>query len=829
MKKTGFVLNGETGYFENQGVNVMAFDDIYPEGHQAGVSVLMHGRRMATNGDLRFEPTPGQFQPIPRQEERKLCPEENAVSAFLRYPDTEKHLRQGRGASTPLIYPDYPFSYEVRVQGGPDGVTVTVNLDQPIPERYAGRLSFNLEMFPGELIGRPYLMDGQAGVFPPQPNGPTQARPGNLDFFGCLPAENSRTEPTRLAGDGTEYSPIRADDLIAVPYAVGHRFTFCPDDPERRMTVESEDTELRLFDGRMNHNNGWFVLSSPVPAGKAEAAVVWKICPNVVDGWRYAPVVQVSQVGYHPDQPKVAVIEGDKNDESLPDAVLCRLTETGETPVFSAPAAAWGPFLRYRYARFDFSHIKEEGMYRVRCGGSVSAWFRIARDVFDRGVWQPVLEYFLPIQMCHMRVSEKYRVWHGLCHTDDAHMAPVDFDHIDGYRQGPETYTVFRPGDRVPGLDAGGWHDAGDFDLRIESQAGECALLAAIFEEFHLYYDETAVDQARKTVEIHQPDGKNDLLQQLEHGLLSVLGAYRALGRPYRGIICPSLRQYVLLGDPAAMTDGVPGNDDDRWVFTEENPARDLQTAAQLAASARAMRGFNDALGAEAMAAAKELYARTEAADDRVRGAKIHAAAELFLATGEDAYREYLLSNADFIASSIGWLGWVAAKAVHVLSDEAFTETIRRAMTGLRARYDEMSGETPYGIPYRPHIWGAGWEIQRLGYQYYFLHKAFPDIFGPELLFRALDFILGCHPGSNTASFASGVGTKSATVAYGFNRADWTYIPGGVVSGTALIRPDFPELKEFPFLWQQTEYVMGGGSTHFMFLVLAVRELLENP
>ena len=26
-----------SGYFKNQGVDVMAFDDIYPEGHQGGV------------------------------------------------------------------------------------------------------------------------------------------------------------------------------------------------------------------------------------------------------------------------------------------------------------------------------------------------------------------------------------------------------------------------------------------------------------------------------------------------------------------------------------------------------------------------------------------------------------------------------------------------------------------------------------------------------------------------------------------------------------------------------------------------------------------------
>jgi len=131
-------------------------------------------------------------------------------------------------------------------------------------------------------------------------------------------------------------------------------------------------------------------------------------------------------------------------------------------------------------------------------------------------------------------------------------------------------------------------------------------------------------------------------------------------------------------------------------------------------------------------------------------------------------------------------------------------------------------------VPYRPYLWGAGWEIQSRGYQYYYLHKAYPEIFGPELVFDALNFILGCHPGSNNISFASGIGAKSAIVAYGWNRADWSYAPGGVISGTALIQPDFPELLEYPYLWQQTEYVMGGGSSHYMFLVLAAKKILNG-
>lgn len=32
----------------------------------------------------------------------------------------------------------------------------------------------------------------------------------------------------------------------------------------------------------------------------------------------------------------------------------------------------------------------------------------------------------------------------------------------------------------------------------------------------------------------------------------------------------------------------------------------------------------------------------------------------------------------------------------------------------------------------------------------------------------------------------------------------------------------YPELLDFPFLWQQAEYVLGGGSSNYLFLVLAV-------
>lgn len=249
-------------------------------------------------------------------------------------------------------------------------------------------------------------------------------------------------------------------------------------------------------------------------------------------------------------------------------------------------------------------------------------------------------------------------------------------------------------------------------------------------------------------------------------------------------IIANSLRQYALLGDAAAMTDGIAGNSDDRWIFTEDNPQRALSTAAQLAAAARVLRGFNDALSKECQDIASDIYQQHE-------GDKLHAAVELYLTTGEQAYLDYIISQKDYIVKNIGRTGWYTARIAKLLEEQKgkqsrqFVAAYRQALAAHRTALDKQAAETPYGVPYRPSIWGAGWDIQRFGFEYYFLASAYPQIFPAGTIFHALDFVLGCHPGSNTASFASGVGAKSSTVAYGLNRADWSYIPGGVVSGLA--------------------------------------------
>jgi endoglucanase len=823
----GLRLN-DLEYLEMPGINVMLAHDYYPEGHQGGVGIIQNGLRVATNGDLRLDRTPGQWQPIPKVGKRVIDRATGEISLHAEYPDDARN----RKGFNPIDYPDLKFGYTIRVRPEGAAIRVTIDLDAPLPAGWDQKVGFNFELFPGLLFGKTFQTERGAGIFPRQANGP-----GTVDATGAY-------QPKAMA--------------------TGRRLVIAPESDRQRLVIRNDGgTDLELVDGRGQHTNGWFVVRSLVTPGATKQAINWLITPHALPGFIAPPVVQVSQVGYHPAQQKWAIIELDRADTKRQPVVVARLTDSGalET-VLSKSAEAWGRFLRFDYLRLDFTAVNQPGMYVVRYGTVQTAPFRIAADVFTNGVWQPTLEYFLPVQMCHMRVNDRYRVWHDVCHVDDARMAPTDLNHFDGYVQGPSTLTTFKPGEHVPGLDRGGWHDAGDDDLRVESQASTVQGLAQAFEAFGDRYDNTTIDQAMRVVEIQKPDGKPDLLQQIEHGVLTVAGGYRALGRFYRGIITPTLRQYAQVGDFGGQTDnvvfdqakagtnpppvgtGVPGSPDDRWVFTEQNPRRELAAAAGLAAAARVLKGYNDPMAADALTIAEAVWKGTpeppapnfprapQGAPAMPRqprpSAKLGLAVELLATTKDRAYAEFILGQSDLIVKNFRETGWVVGPVLPLIGDAGFTAAMTEAARAYRADVIEREKKTPYGVPYEPDIWGAGWNIQKFGMQQYFLHTAFPEVFPKESMLNALNFILGSHPGPNTSSFVSGVGARSVLQGYGLNRADWSYIPGGSVSGTALIRPDFPELLEWPYLWQQTEYVLGGGTTDYLFLVQAADHLLND-
>ncbi|HEX9974334.1 MAG TPA: cellulase N-terminal Ig-like domain-containing protein, partial [bacterium] len=397
------------------GLNVMVFSDIYPEGHQTGVTIIQNGIRVAANGDVRLEPSPGQWSPVPKAGKLTVDREHQKITQRLWYPDSSRN----RTGFNPIDYPDLIFQYEVTVTAL-DGCSfkITVDLDEPLPEEWIGRVGFNLELFPGDLFGKSFLLDDQAGIFPMQPTGEIQNYDG---------------------------------EYLAQPLAKGKRLVIAPEEDKQRLLIESKTEMLELWDGRTNHNNGWFIIRSIIPANVTKSAVEWIMTPHVIEGWLYEPVIQMSQLGYHPEQAKRAIIEQDQLDEKMSEISIYQLMPQGKEKVSSGTPTYWGKFLRYNYLTFDFSEIKKPGMYIVEYRSKTSHPFQISEQVYDHA-WQPTLEYFLPVQMCHVRVNEKYRVWHGACHLDDALMAPININHFDGYVQGPSTLTKYVPRQHVPQL-----------------------------------------------------------------------------------------------------------------------------------------------------------------------------------------------------------------------------------------------------------------------------------------------------------------------------------------------------------------------------------------
>ncbi len=781
---------------EAPAVTVLFYHNRYEEGKQGGLEILQEATRIAANGNLRLEAAAEQWSSLPEHGPRQIQPDGSM--------------------SVECNYANPPIHYTARLSPLGNELRLTVDLAEPLPEEWVGRVSFNLELQIGAFMEKSFLMDGHAGSFP-----------------------RSYISP-KVKNAAGAFEPA--------PLAVGKKLVTAPGNPALQIKFEALNGELILLDGRGAAENGWYVLRGMIPAGVTTNALQWSITPSIQPGWVRPPAILFSQVGYHSAQKKVAVIELDGQVQQPGEARLVRLSDNGFEVVKTQKLALWGPYLCYNYAQFDFSEVSQPGLYQIEYEGSRGEAFPISPDVFKEGVWQPTLEDYFPVQMCHMEVRHGYRIWHGLCHMDDALQAPTNHEHFDGYRQYATTDTDFAPYEHIPHLDRGGWHDAGDYDLAAGSQAQTTRVLVLAREDFGLDSDQTTVKPAELKVEMHVPDGIPDVIQQVAHGVENMLSGYRASGHTFIGIIENNLRQYVHLGDPATMTDNVvtPGPESqDRWAFTQRHTTLEYAVMGALASAARVLKGWNDALATEALETAQRSWEYEQTHEPQFERncyiggdpnhAKVRAAVELLLTTGDDKYRQSLLASADMIAEHIFMLGASVARVLPQINDAAFTARIREAAANYSKFVVEDARKNPFGVPYtdemwRKHapVWGVGWSLQGRAVDFYYLHRAFPDLFSRDLVTDTLDYVLGCHPASNH-SLVSGVGARSMTIAYGINRADWTFIPGGVVSGPALILPNYPELMDpFPFLWQQKEYVMSGAAT-YIFLVLAADQLCSAP
>ncbi len=815
----------DSAYFEKRGVNVLVFNYEYSgmffDEKTSGIELIHHGVRTATGGAVRLQNTPEQWDQIPKMISRKVNKQNNSIEVELRYEQFE-------------------FTSKVVVTAKDKGIEINVYLDKPVPENLVGKAGFNLEFLPSAYFEKTYLADG---------------RPGNFPLY---PADSTTIEPIakkipQFAGHTTFDDRGRGEFIVPSPIATGKMFLLAPEDPERSVKIVSEmaDENLMLYDGRNLAQNGWFIVRSLLPAGKTGKVLTWYVEPNAISNWIRKPVIQFSQVGYKPYQDKIIVIELDKNDTSLKKAILYKVTPDGEfVEKYAAEVVPWGRYFRYNYAKADFSAVKEPGVYFIQYGDYKTNAFSIGDDVYNN-IWHPTMDVWFPVQMDHMEVNEAYRVWHGAPFLDDALQAPVNWRHFDAYSMGASTQTKYKPYEHIPGLAVGGWFDAGDFDIQTGSHCDAVLSLVDTWERFQPTRDETYVDYATKYVDIHRPDGKPDILEQIKHGTLNMVAQVKNIGHPVRGIVVPNLHQYHHLGDAINETDNLlydstlhpyeikgnhSGTMDDRWAFTERTTFLDYFTAAALAAASRALKGFDDTLSEQSLFYAKQLWNEDDSISKMDTSGfskrfgsslKMSAALQLYITTKDEKYakvfRDAVWQSLDrFIQFGMD----PALKAVPYMDDD-YKKKLKDYVVKYKALCDDYAKQNPYGVPIATGGWGGSGGVVNFAATNYYANKFYPDVMKAEYVYKGLNYIFGCHPYSNI-SFVSSVGTKSKKVTYGNNRANFSFIAGGIVPGILLIKPDFPENKEdWPFFWGENEVTVGG-CADYIFLANAVEALANS-
>ena len=823
-------INDE-GYFQTRGLNVLVFSNQYNgyfyDEKTAGIELIHYGVRTATNGAVRLRATPEQWDLVPIVTDRKVDKQNNSIEVDLQYKK-------------------YNFDSKVVVTAKDQGVMINVFLDKPLPKELEGHAGFNLEFLPSAYFEKTYLMDGRPGIFPKYPAGPMVAKPLKdriPQYFGLSTFDDRGRN-------------IYVDPL---PMAKGKTIVLAPEDSAQRVDITSLDGDLMLYDGRNVAQNGWFVVRSLIPSNKTGKVVEWYLTASTIKNWIRKPVIGFSQVGYYPTQEKVAVIELDKNDTPEKTATLYKVMPDGSYKAeYIGDVKLWGSFLRYNYARFNFSSVKDSGLYVIQYGNERTDAFPIDTDVYDN-VWHQTLDVFMPVQMDHVFVKDGYRVWHGVPFLDDARQAPPNLQLMDNKRMGPSTDTNYKPGEHINGLNVGGWFDAGDFDIEEGSQCEAITYLADTWLQFKPKLDETYVNEKHRYVGIHDPDGKPDILQQMEHGVLLQLGMQKAFGRAIPSLEMPHLYQYVHLGDASTITDNLlydpklkphevkgdySGKFDDRWAITTDEPWLNYNAIASLANASRAFKGYNDSLAAECLTAAEKSWDRQQkdtslGSNSRFArffgaGMTTSAALQLYIATKNKKY-------ADIFTKAI-WQGLVrtdryAERSPDMIIEEAllavpyfgkeYKAKLEPYIKKLKIEDDSLLIKNPYGVPIGTRHWGGDEEVVSWAIMNFYAHKAFPNIIGPEYTLRGIDYLFGCHPYSNL-SFVADVGTRSKKVIYGRTRADFTNVAGGVVPGLLMLQPDFLENKDdWPFFWGENECVISIAGS-YIFLGNAVNNLVNE-
>ncbi|GAA3849873.1 glycoside hydrolase family 9 protein [Streptomyces sedi] len=484
--------------------------------------------------------------------------------------------------------------------------------------------------------------------------------------------------------------------------------------------------------------------------------------------------VRVNQVGYLTEGPKQGTLVTEST-EALP----WSLADDSGTEVATGTTTPLGvdPSSEENVHAFDFGEFTTPGEgYTVTVGEETSEPFAIGDDLYST-LRTDALAYFYHnrsgIEIDAELVGEEYARPAG--HVGEAP------------NQGDDGVTCWQDACDYTLDAAGGWYDAGDHGKYVVNGGISVAQLLSSYERTLTTEGadgEPLGDGALAVPE--QGNGVPDILDEARWQLEFLLSMRVPEGEEQAGLAHHKLHDAAWTALPT-----LPHEDDQPRELHPVSTAATLNVAASAAQGARLFAEYDADFADQLLAAAESSYAAAVAnpelladPNDGVGGgaysdAKLTdefywAAAELFVTTGEDTYREAVLGSelhgdveGVFPPGGFSWgetaaLGGLSLATVPNALDEdelaAARATVAEAADGLVA----LAGEQAYGVPLGAdsYVWGSNSQVLNNMVVLATAHDLTGESAYRDAVLTGLDYLLGRNP--LNLSYVTGHGERDA-------------------------------------------------------------------
>ncbi|MET9803185.1 glycoside hydrolase family 9 protein [Streptomyces sp. NPDC006368] len=486
--------------------------------------------------------------------------------------------------------------------------------------------------------------------------------------------------------------------------------------------------------------------------------------------------VRVNQVGYLTQGPKNGTVV---TEATAPLTWTLHAADGTRRAGGTTTPAGVDPTSRQPVHTFDFSTVTTPGEgYTVTVGEWRSEPFEIGDDLYS-DLRTDALAYFYHnrsgIEIDADIVGERYARPAG---------------HINVSPNQGDNDVPCQPGVCDYRLDAaGGWYDAGDHGKYVVNGGISVAQLMSLFER--TLTEEHADAAPLGDGALRLPEHGNalpDILDEARWELDFLMRMQVPQGEPLAGMVHHKLHDKAWTGLPTP-----PHTDPQPRELHPPSTAATLNVAATAAQCARLFAPYDAAFAARCRTAAVTAWNAAKAhpdvladpddgtgggayPDDDVRDEFYWAAAELFLTTGQDVYRQEVLrsplhgdTDAVFPRGGMSWgsvagLGALDLATVPGKLTADQLRTVRSMVTRAADGYAADSARTSYGLPYAPpdghYVWGSNSQVANNMVVLGTAHDLTGRTVYRDAVLRGFDYLLGRNPLNQ--SYVTGYGERDS-------------------------------------------------------------------